>query len=355
MSLHETRKIRIHQPENFQFDSIPDSHAWVDLHDHPTVEPVGPDTIPVIDLNDPKLVEKIGKACEEWGVFLISNHGIEPKLLNQFCSQMHRLFALPADVKLKVAKADALDAGYGGDPISRFFPKYTWSEAFTILDSPLEHAKKLWPDDYSSFCEVMEEYKKAMNPLGRRLMHAMLLSLGVSEEEIINVTPMGDFGKIKTVLSLNSYPACPDADRVLGLPPHSDNGFITFVYDNGVSGLQILRRKDDNGPKRWVTVPVVPDTFVVNVGDLMQVLTNGRFHNMVHRATIGKTYHRMSSAYFFASELDVKVSPLSKLTDPGVGPLYKTVTWPELLQMKNSLSYDEALEAIKIDSNLRGE
>ncbi|KAJ4752261.1 Gibberellin 3-beta-dioxygenase 2 [Rhynchospora pubera] len=349
MSLHETRKIKLHQPENFQFDSIPDSHAWDNLHDHPTVEPVGPDTIPVIDLSDPKLIEKIGKACEGWGVFLISNHGIELKLLNQLCSQMHRLFALPADVKLKVAKADSFDGGYGGDPFSRFLPKYTWSESFTVLDSPLEHAKKLWPNDFSSFCDVMEEYKTAMNRLGRRLMHAMLLSLGVSEEEI-NDTPFGDFSKIKTVYSLNSYPPCPEADRVLGLPPHSDTGFVTFVYDNGVSGLQILRREDDNGPKRWVTVPVVPNTFVVNVGDLMHVLTNGRFHNMVHRAIIGKTYHRMSAAYFFSPELDVKVSPLSKLIDPGVGPLYKTVTWPEL-QTKRSLSYGHALDAFKIDSN----
>ncbi|KAJ1685357.1 hypothetical protein LUZ63_016747 [Rhynchospora breviuscula] len=348
MSLHETRKIKIHQPENFQFDSIPDTHVWVNLHDHPTVEPVGPDTIPVIDLNDPKLIEKIGKACEGWGVFLISNHGIEPKLLNQFCSQMHRLFALPADVKLKVAKADALDAGYGGDPFSRFFPKYTWSEAFTILDSPLEQAKKLWPDDYSSFCEIMEEYNKAINSLGCRLIHAMLLSLGVSEEELYQ-TPVGDSSKVKTAMHLNSYPACTNPDRVLGLPPHTDSACVAILYQNGVSGLQVLRCKDDIAPTRWVTVPAVRNTFVVNIGDLMHVMSNGRFHNVLHRVTISKI-NRLSCACFFGPQADVKVGPLSKLAGLEQSPLYRPVTWPGLKKIRSVL-HDKALQAIKIDSN----
>lgn len=152
MSSQETlHKLKLHQPENFRFDSVPDSHDWLDLCDQPVVDPVGVDSILVIDLNDPKLIEKIGKACKEWGVFLISNHGIEQKLLDQLSSQIDRLFALPAEVKLKVAKTEGHMSGYGGISSSRFFSKFPWSEGFSIASSPLDHAQILWPDDYSSF------------------------------------------------------------------------------------------------------------------------------------------------------------------------------------------------------------
>jgi gibberellin 3beta-dioxygenase len=145
------RELKLHQPENFRFESVPESHDWTDLHDHPFVDPIGRDSVPVIELTDPKLIEKVGKACEEWGVFLISNHGIEPKLLDEFGLQISRLFALPTEVKLQVAKTDGRMSGYGGISASNFFTKFTWSEGFSITGSPLDYAQKFWPDDYSSF------------------------------------------------------------------------------------------------------------------------------------------------------------------------------------------------------------
>lgn len=152
MSSQASLDLKIHHPNNFGFKSIPDSHDWSDLYDHPIADPIGRDSVPVIDLNDPNLINKIGKACEEWGVFLIRNHDVKPELLNQFDSQIHRLFALPVDVKLKVAKTEGHDAGYGGVPISHLFPKFMWYEGFGITNSSLlDQAQKLWPDDYSSF------------------------------------------------------------------------------------------------------------------------------------------------------------------------------------------------------------
>ncbi|KAF3330239.1 gibberellin 3-beta-dioxygenase 1-like protein [Carex littledalei] len=92
MSSQASVDLKIQHPQNFRFNSIPDSHDWSDLYDHPSAEPIGLDSVPVIDLNDPNLIYKIGKACEEWGVFLIRNHGIEPELLNRFGSQIHRVY-----------------------------------------------------------------------------------------------------------------------------------------------------------------------------------------------------------------------------------------------------------------------
>lgn len=147
-----TVPLQLHQPKNFQFDSVPETHAWLDLHDHPTIfDPTEPDTVPVIHLTDPKLATKISKACEEWGVFQITGHKVSPDLLVRLEAQIHRLFALPAERKLEAAKSPGDVSGYGLVPISSFFSKFMWSEGFTIAGSPLYHAQKLWPDDYSSF------------------------------------------------------------------------------------------------------------------------------------------------------------------------------------------------------------
>lgn len=197
--------------------------------------------------------------------------------------------------------------------------------------------------------EVIDEYKKVTKPLGCRLMHAMLHSLGLNEEELKH-TLIGDSNKISNLVHLNSYPACPDPNCVLGLVPHTDTGFVTIVYHNGVSGLQVLKRKDDVGPARWVTVPVVPDTLVVNLGDLMHIVSNGKFHNVLHRATVDRTKHRLSAAVFFAPPLDEQVGPLSQLTGPKQGPLYKPMTWLDFLKLRDVL-YDKTIQAIKISEN----
>jgi gibberellin 3beta-dioxygenase len=196
---------------------------------------------------------------------------------------------------------------------------------------------------------VIDEYKKVTKPLGCKLMHVMLLALGLSEEQISH-SMIGDSSKISNLVHLNSYPACPDPDRALGLVPHTDTGFITIVHHNGVSGLQVFRRKDGFGPARWVPVPVVPDTFVVNLGDLMHIVSNARFHNVLHRATVGRTYRRLSVATFFAPPLDVQVGPLSELTGPKQGPIYKPMTWLEFLKLRDVL-YDKTLQSIKISGN----
>ncbi|KAJ3694174.1 hypothetical protein LUZ60_009654 [Juncus effusus] len=339
-------QLRLLQPNNFRFDSIPDSHVWPNLHDHPVVDPVGPDSIPLINLTDSNLVRKVGKACEEWGVFQIAGHGINPDLLNRLESQIHRLFALPAHQKLRGAKSVGDLSGYGLVPISSFFSKFMWSEGFTICGSPLQHAQKLWPNDYTSFCEVMEEYNEAMKQLASRLLQVMLLSLGLTKEEINQTGPIRE-SNMSTAFQLNSYPVCPDPDRAIGLATHTDSGLLTLLYQNGISGLQVLRPKDDLGPTRWVTVPALLNTFIVNIGDLMQILSNGRFRSVLHRAVVNRVHHRISVGYFCGPLPDVQVSPFNKLTDPKQGPVYRAVTWPEYQKLRGKL-FDTALESIKI-------
>ncbi|KAG1335518.1 Gibberellin 3-beta-dioxygenase 1 [Cocos nucifera] len=314
------RTLRPHHPHHFEFESVrevPDSHAWPDVHDHPSVEPSGPDSVPVVDLASPDAVLRVGRVCEEWGVFQVTGHGVSSDLLDRLESQIRRLFSLPTHQKFKAARSPGNISGYGLAPISSFFSKL--------------------------MCDVIEEYKEVMKELAGRLMHLMLLSLGLTEEDISWAGPVRDTGDLSAVLQLNSYPVCPEPDRAMGLAAHTDSSLLTVLYQSSTSGLQVLRPE----PARWVTVPPLPGALVVNVGDLSHILSNGQFRSVLHRAVVNRTRHRLSVAYICGPPAHVKVSPVEKLVGPSEGPAYRAVTWSEYLGLKGKL-FNKALASIKL-------
>lgn len=137
---------------HFQLDSaseVPETHSWP-ADDHP----VSADPFPAIDLADPNATAKLIRTCEVWGAFQITasgSHGVPIELLDRLEAQLLRLFSLPIEQKLKAAQSKDSVFGYGIVPIANFFSKRMWSEGFTFAGSPLEHARKLWPDDFSQF------------------------------------------------------------------------------------------------------------------------------------------------------------------------------------------------------------
>ncbi|CAB4303224.1 unnamed protein product [Prunus armeniaca] len=224
----------------------------------------------------------------------------------------------------------------------RFFQKLMWSEGFTIFGSPLDHFRQLWPQDYNKFCNIIEEYEKEMKRLAGRLMWLMLGSLGISMEDVKWAGPKGDFRDASAALQLNSYPACPDPDRAMGLAAHTDSTLLTILYQNNTSGLQVLR--EGTG---WVTVPPLPGALVVNVGDLIHILSNGLYPSVLHRAVVNRSRHRLSIAYLYGPPDSVQISPLSKLLGPSQPPLYRPITWNEYLGTK-AKHFNKALSSVRL-------
>lgn len=137
------------------FDSItelPESHMWnptgsmsIQKHVKDTL------SVPIIDLMAPDVVELLKNASEKWGMFYVTNHGISPDLFKEVESHAQRLFDLPMEEKLKVLRLPNGATGYGVARISPFFEKLMWHEGFTVMGSPVEHAKQLWPLGYEEF------------------------------------------------------------------------------------------------------------------------------------------------------------------------------------------------------------
>ncbi|KAL5975204.1 iron ascorbate-dependent oxidoreductase [Asimina triloba] len=331
---------------------LPDTHAWPPLDDYPSSDHDSFDIemVPIIDLTDPDVVTQIGHASGTWGVFQVINHGIPIELLRQVDLQTRRLFSLPPEQKLKAARSPDGVTGYGLARISSFFSKLMWSEGFTIIGSPAEHAAKLWPHDHSQFCihacsDVMEEYEKEMKKLAGRLMWLMLASLGVTEDDIKWGGAAGDLDGSSAALQLNSYPACPDPNRAMGLAEHTDSPLLTILYQSSsTSGLQVLK---GGGSSEWVTVPPMEGTLVVNVGDLLHILSNAHFHSVLHRAVVNRIHQRISVAYLWGPPTHVQIAPLSKLVTANRPPLYRSVTWAEYLSIKAKL-FNKALNAVRL-------
>ncbi|CAJ1951211.1 unnamed protein product [Sphenostylis stenocarpa] len=341
-------------------EQLPDSYAWTQPdadhaahYYHLTSYPSNDhndDTkgVPVIDLNHPNAPNLIGHACKTWGVFQVVNHGIPMNLFTDIQRACLALFSLPLHQKLKAARSPDGVSGYGRARISSFFPKLMWSECFTILDSPLNLFLQLWPQDYDKYCEIVMEYEAAMKKLAAKLMCLVLASLGISKEDIKWAGPPGDFSGACAALHLNSYPSCPDPDRAMGLAAHTDSTLLTILHQNNVSGLQVL--KDGEG---WEAVPPLPGGLVINVGDLLHILSNGLYPSVLHRVQVNRSRQRFSVAYLYGPPTNVEISPNAKLVGPSRPALYRSVTWNEYLGTK-AKHFNKALSVVRISSSVNG-
>ncbi|KAG6430019.1 hypothetical protein SASPL_108078 [Salvia splendens] len=326
---------------------LPDTHAWTS----PPLDVGGcdgpdPEGVPIIDMNDGSAQELIGHACKTWGVFQVINHGVPNNLLDEIEQTGRSLFSLPMHQKMKAARAADGVSGYGVARISSFFPKLMWSEGFTITGSPTDHARLLWPHDHRhhQFCNTVDEYQKAMNKLAGRLMWLMLGSLGVSSDDVKWASPKRHGTQEGcAALQMNSYPACPDPDRAMGLAAHTDSTILTVLHQSNTNGLQVLRE----GARRWTTVPPHPGALVVHVGDLMHILSNGSYPSVLHRAMVNRTQHRLSVAYLYGPPTSVKISPISKLVDHSHPQMYRPITWTEYLGTK-AKHFDKALTSVRL-------
>lgn len=129
---------------------VSDSFPWL-FDDFPPGVSSSVKSIPVINLTDPDIVNRIGHACQTWGVFQITGHGVPVGLIDRLELQGRRFFSLPIEQKLKAARRPGDLSGYGQALNLSHFEKVMRSEGFTMAESPANLACQVWPDDYTEF------------------------------------------------------------------------------------------------------------------------------------------------------------------------------------------------------------
>ncbi|KAJ0792756.1 putative thebaine 6-O-demethylase [Helianthus annuus] len=193
------------------------------------------------------------------------NHGISESLLEDFKMEVLNMFNLPMEEKLKLWQEEDNHEGFGQLFVVSEDQKLDWSDMFYITTLPHDlRQSQLFQKLPLTLREKLEAYTMEMKRVAVAILGQMAKALGMDSEEINELFQDG----VQSV-RMNYYPPCPQPEMALGLSPHSDADALTILYQlNETAGLQI--RKDGN----WVTVKPRPDALVVNVGDIMEVISN---------------------------------------------------------------------------------
>ncbi|KAJ4800238.1 2-oxoglutarate (2OG) and Fe(II)-dependent oxygenase superfamily protein [Rhynchospora pubera] len=212
--------------------------------------------------------------------------------------------------------------GYGQAFVLSEEQKLDWSDMFYITTRPVAlRNMKFWPTSPSTFRDNMDRYSLELTKVASCLWHYIATNLGVAPEvfeQLFKDHPQG--------LRFNYYPPCPEADKVIGISPHSDgSGFSILLQINDVQGLQI--RKDG----QWIAISALPNALIVNLGDITEVLSNGIYKSIEHRAMINTQHPRISLVAFHCPDNSLMLRPLPEVV--GDGKLnYGSMSYQEFLK-----------------------
>ncbi|KAL0555671.1 hypothetical protein IC582_009625 [Cucumis melo] len=282
--------------------------------------------IPVVDMEKVEsgaAVKEMAEACREWGFFQIINHGISGEMMECVKESWKEFFNQPLDLKKQYANTPATYEGYGSRLGIEKEAILDWSDYFFLNFLPLSLRNPTkWPAFPPSFKKLIEEYGDEVVKVCVKLMKGLSMGLGLEEEYLLNA-----FGGEKGIggsMRANMYPKCPQPDLTLGLSPHSDPGGITILLaDQNVPGLQVLKGND------WITVDPIPNAFLVNIGDQIQVLSNGIYKSVKHRVMVNPKKERVSLAFFYNPKSDLIIEPAKELLTKDRPSLFPPMTFDE--------------------------
>lgn len=188
-----------------------------------------------------------------------------------------------------------------------------------------------WPDWLPGFKPAMLAYVREVDALGRHIVRLIALALGLPATALDH-----HFDHPTTFLRALHYPPQPPAeDEQIGAAPHTDYGIITLLAQDDSGGLQVRPRGGD-----WIEAPPIPDTYVLNVGDMLQRWTNGRLVSTPHRVINRSGGDRYSLPYFLDPSMDTLIECLPTCTDAAHPPQHPPVRYGDYLLERLNRNYD---------------
>ncbi|WVZ68787.1 hypothetical protein U9M48_017679 [Paspalum notatum var. saurae] len=287
--------------------------------------------VPVVDLSRPGAARAIVDACERFGFFKVVGHGVPAATMDRAESEAVRFFAQAQGDKDRAGPAyppfgyGSKRIGLNGDMGWLEYLLFAVDDAASIPDACAAPALR----------SALNEYIAAARGVAVRVLDAVAEGLDVAPRDALSGMVAAGTGSDQ-VFRVNHYPPCPALQgrgsgcTATGFGEHTDPQLVSVLRSNGTSGLQIaLRDRDRDGAAQWVSVPSDRDAFFVNVGDSLQVLTNGRFKSVKHRVVTNSLKSRVSFIYFAGPPLAQRIAPLPQLLADGEESLYKEFTWGE--------------------------
>lgn len=286
-----------------------------------------PDAIPIVDIrsstsavDDPVIATLLNAALSQFGFCYISGHTIATEVTQNLLNSARKFHLLPI-AKKKRLKINPYHRGYIESESSQTITSSiesaaqpNRSESFMVMRETLPSDPRFgsqlfgpnqWPDtlipELKKHCTA---YAQAMEKLSLELVQRLGVALGLGPNALLEL-----FNDPTYFLRLIKYPPLNpnDSPAPFGSAPHTDHGFMTLVLQDDTAGLEVL---SSNG--RWMPVNPVPNTLVLNVADMLSIISNGRWKSTPHRVILGPQ-PRESTAFFFDPDFDAKINPLVEI------------------------------------------
>ncbi|KAM7275485.1 hypothetical protein ACFE04_017351 [Oxalis oulophora] len=288
-------------------------------------------------------MEKIKDACENWGFFELENHSIPVEFLDTVEKLTKDHYGKCMEQRFKEFVANkALDG------VQSEIKDMDWESTFYLKHLPESTVFQV-PDLNDEYRKVMKEFALKLEGLAEELLDLLCENLGLEKGYLKNAFYGSKGPTFGTKVS--NYPPCPKPDLVKGLRAHTDAGGIILLFqDDKVSGLQLLKDGD------WIDVPPMRHSIVVNLGDQLEVITNGKYKSVEHRVIAQTDGTRMSIASFYNPGSDAVICPapalLEKEAEEKKG-IYPKFVFEDYMKLYGALKFQakeprfEAMKAVE--------
>ncbi|CAN1796024.1 1-aminocyclopropane-1-carboxylate oxidase homolog 1 [Linum perenne] len=305
---------------------------------------------PIIDLamvHDPikrkETVDQIRNAAKSWGFFLIVNHGVPKNIQKEMTTGIKEFFELDVEQKKEFYDREATKkVMYSSNPDMYRIPVCSWTDLMLTHVTP--EAPK--PEELPECCkEIVPIYTSEMNKLGDLLFELLSEGLGLESNHLKDMGCMEAVG-----FGLHYYPACPQPELAVGFVEHTDIDFLTVILQDEIGGLQVKRHNS------WIDVPCMPGAMVVNIGDMLQLISNDRYVSSLHRVKAQKVGPRITNATFFGhatSKSTRMYGPIKELVSENNPPIYKEITIRDFFvaSYKKGIDGTSLLPRLKLDNS----
>jgi isopenicillin N synthase-like dioxygenase len=306
-------------------------------------------TIPVIDFGpafrgEPggldAVAAQVRRACESIGFFYLAGHGVDQAIVDAAFGASREFHAMPMEEKLRL-RINENNIGYL--PVNQSMQKAStvhkatrpnFNESFFVShDRGADHpdivagtplrGRNQWPDGHAAMRATMVTYMKTLDGVGARMLPVLARALALPADWFAPFFA----GEAHITLRFLHYPPqeTDDAEQ-FGQGPHTDNSFITILAREEVPGLAVRLPTGE-----WLPPPVIPGTFLVNLGNIMKRWSNDRFLSTPHGVLNDSGRDRYSIAFFYSPRPDSMIECVPTCTGLDDPPHYPPAVYRDLI------------------------